>query len=41
MTTARYVQSFSKYESHLNAIGIRLPGAMRARIRAYLESRHA
>ncbi len=41
MTTAGYVQSFSKYESHLNAIGIRLPGAMRARIRAYLERLHA
>ena len=41
MTTAGHVKSFSKYESHLNAIGIRLPGAMRARIRAYLERRHA
>ena len=41
LTTAGYVQSFSKYESHLNAIGIRLPGAMRTRIRAYLERRHA
>lgn len=41
LTTAGYVQSFSKYESHLHAIGIRLPGAMRSRIRAYLEKKHA
>ncbi|MBA4397600.1 MAG: hypothetical protein C0394_09515 [Syntrophus sp. (in: bacteria)] len=41
MTTAGHVPSFSKYESHLHAIGIRLPGAMRARIRAYLERLHA
>jgi hypothetical protein len=41
MTTAGRIPSFSTYESHLHAIGIRLPGAMRARIRAYLERRHA
>ena len=39
LTAAGHVQSFSTYESHLNAIGIRLPGAMRARIRTYLERR--
>ena len=37
MTTAGAVRSFSAYESHLQTIGIRLPGAMRGRIRAYLE----
>jgi hypothetical protein len=40
MTTAGRIRSFSTYESQLNAIGIRLPGAMRTRIRSYLERRH-
>lgn len=37
MATAGHVRSFAKYESQLNAIGIRLPQAMRSRVRAYLE----
>jgi Icc-related predicted phosphoesterase len=41
MTTAGRIRSFSTYESHLHAIGIRLPGAMRARIRSYLKRLHS
>ena len=41
MTTAGHVRSFSTYESHLSAIGIRLPGSMRAHIRAYLARQQA
>jgi uncharacterized protein len=40
MTTAGHVQSFAKYESHLHAIGIRLPRALRTRIRNYLERQY-
>ncbi len=37
MTAAGHAHSLDGYESHLNAMGIRLPRAMRGRIRAYLE----
>jgi Icc-related predicted phosphoesterase len=41
MTTAGRIRSFNAYESHLHTIGIRLPGAMRARVRSYLERLHS
>jgi Icc-related predicted phosphoesterase len=41
LTAAGHVRSLSIYESHLQSIGIRLPGSIRTRIRAYLETRQA
>lgn len=39
--TAGHARSFGTYEAHLHDVGIRLPNALRSRIRAYLERLHA
>lgn len=37
LTTSQHVRSFSKYESRLNAIGIKLPESIRGKVRQYLQ----
>jgi uncharacterized protein len=37
VTTSEHVRSFNKYESRLNAIGIKLPESIRGKVRQYLQ----
>ena len=40
-TTSQHVRSFRKYESRLNALGIKLPDSIRAKVKQYLREKES